>query len=132
MYLKDLINHLLDESHELDKLVRAHVLGDTGALNDIPAEITRRVQEQIRHEYGDIVTLHHGCEEKISTDIVWRENSSFTDQFDIEFAGEDGYLIEAKVPAERIKFYIDGENEFVITEGALNCAIYTVREYFGL
>jgi hypothetical protein len=133
MYLNELIESLLNESPELDRIVNAHVLGDAAALNAVPDEITARVQEQVRKQYGDVVTLYHGCEEELSVvNMVWRENSSFTDQFDLEFAGEDGYIVEAQVPVERIKFYIDGEHEFVLTEGALNCAIYTVREYFGL
>jgi len=68
----------------------------------------------------------------ISEDLIWQENSSFTDEFDVEFAGEDGYIAVAQVPTNRIKFYLEEENEFVITAGRLECEVYTVREYFSL
>lgn len=132
MYLNELADSLREDNSELERLVLAHNCGNAEALNDLSSAIIERIQAQIRSEYGDTVTLYHGSDVEITNDINWRENSSFTDEFDIEFAGEDGWIVEAKVPVERIKFYLSEESEFVITAGQLVCSVYTVTDYFGL
>jgi len=131
MYIDELINEIYEENTDIEDLAIAHNLGDDSALDELPAEIINRVQDQIHNQFGDTVELYHGSESELSADIEWKENTSFTDEFDIEFAGEDGYIIIAQIPVERIKFYLTQENEFVISAGQLNCEVFTVREYFG-
>lgn len=133
MYLNELIEKIYDNYPDIENLAVAHnVCSNVHALDEMPLEIIKVVQDQIRKEYGAILELVHGTEEKLDSNIAWHENSSFTDEFDLEFAGEDGYIVVAQVPVERIKFYLPGENEFVVSTGLLACEVFTVKEYFGL
>jgi hypothetical protein len=127
--LAELIDEIREKYPKVDQMATAHNLG-TGSLV-LPAMVIEQVQEAIRDEYGDVIELYHGSPINL-VDLNWREGSSFTNEFDLEFAGEDGYIVVAQVPVERIKFYLDSENEFVVTAGKLNCEVYTVAEYFGL
>jgi hypothetical protein len=122
----------LREDSEIEELANAHNLGDDTAFDDLDDDIIEVVQSAIRQQFGDTLTLYHGSEDELAEEMFWNENSSFTDRFDIEFAGEDGYIVEAQIPVERIKFFLSEEREFVITAGALNCKCYTVAEYFDL
>ncbi len=131
--LTETIERIYEEMPEIERMASAHnIASNTDALSALPQKVVDQVQEAIREQYGDTLTLYHGSEAELSADIEWHENTSFTDEFDIEFAGEDGYIIIAQVPADRIKFYLDDENEFVLTAGKLDCTVYTVAEYFGL
>lgn len=132
MNLDEMIEKIYEEEQGIEGMASAHNLGNTEALNDLPAAITAQVQNQIRAEYGEVLELVHGSPDQLPADLNWRENSSFTDEFDLEFAGEDGYIAVAQIPVSRIKFYLPGENEFVITAGQLNCEVDTVTDYFGL
>lgn len=132
MNLRELVEELRNSSREIDRMATAHNIGDDKALSGLSAEIVEMVQAAIRDEYGDVLTLYHGSLSALDADVEWKENTSFTDEFDLGFAGEDGWVVEARVPVERITFYLDGENEFVISGGRLNCQVYTVAEYFGL
>ena len=132
MYLDDLIEEIYEQNPEIEAMAAGHNVGFADQLNNLPQAIIDQVQAQIRAEYGDVLELYHGSEQELPADLDWKENSSFTDEFDVEFAGEDGYIITAQVPVERIKFYLPGENEFVITAGKLDATVDTVREYFCL
>jgi|SRR5690554_2379779 len=132
MYFEEAITNLRNENPDIDNLALAHNCGDRDALDNLPVEIIETVRNLLSEQCGDTITLYHGCETDLTTDMIWHENSSFTDEFDIEFAGEDGYIIEAQVPVDRIKFFLNEEREFVISAGQLDCAVYTVAEYFGL
>jgi len=132
MYLDELVEEIYEKYPEVEAIANGHNVGFSDQLNNLPAEITAMVQKQIRAEYGDVLELVHGSDVELAADIDWRENTSFTDEFDIEFAGEDGWIITAMVPVERIKFYLPGENEFVISAGRLDCEVDTVKNYFGL
>ena len=131
-WFPELVDQLLEMNPELDVLASSHSLGFTSALDALPDEVVSLVQDAIRRELGDVVELYHGTEEELPADLCWRRNSSFTSEFDLEFAGEDGYIVVAQVPIERIRFYLHGEREFVVSEGRLDCEVYTVREYFSL
>jgi len=132
MFIEELINQIYENNSEVYELAMAHNCGDTSALSELSAEIIEAVQAQLIAEFGGTIELYHGSEAELSTSIEWKENSSFTDEFDIEFAGEDGYITVAQIPVNRIKFYLTEEREFVITAGKLSCEVFTVREYFGL
>lgn len=126
----ELINELR-EIDEIEGAVMAHNFNGNSGF-EIDKEVQACLIAAAREEFGDTIELYHGTEEVLNTSIEWRDNSSFTDEFDIEFAGEDGYIVVAQVPVERIKFYLEEENEFVLSEGALNCEVYRVKEYFDL
>jgi hypothetical protein len=122
-----------EENAEVEAICDAHNLGyDTSVMNDLPSEFSEDLQALLADEKGAVIELFHGTETMLSNGLIWRENASFTDEFQLDFAGEDGYIVVAQVPVERIKWYIDGENEFIITAGKLDCEVFTVKEYFGL
>jgi len=129
--LSDLTSEMVDSSSDLEGRVIAHKNGFS--LLTVGDEIAAAVQAVIQEEVGSVVELYHGSPVPLAPGMEWRDGSSFTDEFDLEFAGEDGYIVVAQVPVDRIRFYIpSSEREFVISAGQLNCTVYTVREYFGL
>jgi len=131
--LTELIEEIYSNNPEIESLACSHnIASNPQALNELSQEITEKIQAQIREQFGDILELVHGSETELPSTLDWQENSSFTDEFDLEFAGEAGYIVIAQVPVERIKFYLPDENEFVITAGQLNCEVESVVEYFGL
>jgi hypothetical protein len=133
LYLDDLVELIYEEYPDVDRMAGAHNIGSNrDALNDLPQDVIELVRQQIRREYGDVLTLWHGSEDMVDAAIEWRENSSFSIDDFAEFSGRDGCVVEAQVPVERIKFYLPEEDEFVITEGALECEVYTVAEFFGV
>lgn len=132
MNTAELIEQIREENPEVEALVNSHNIGNSAALNDLPADIIAEIQNSLRSEFGDTIELMHGSPIALDPNMTWNENSSFTNEFDVEFAGEDGYVVVARIPVERIKFYLEEENEFVITAGVLDAAVFTVREYFGL
>ena len=128
--LADVIKKIFESNPEIEALAQGH---NCGVANfQISDSIIELVQAAIRAEFGDVIELYHGSDDPINTNMVWRDNSSFTNEFDLEFAGEDGYIVVAQVPVERIKFYLDWENEFVVTAGTLDCQVFTVKEHFDL
>ena len=128
--LADVIEKIFESNPEIEALAQGHNCGV--ADFQIPNSIIQLVQAAIRAELGDVIELYHGSDDPINSNMIWRDNSSFTDEFDLEFAGENGYIVVAQVPVERIKFYLDWENEFVVTAGPLDCQVFTVKEYFDL
>jgi hypothetical protein len=128
--LAKVIETIFENNPQIEKLAQGHNCGV--ADFQISEDIVELIQNAIRVEFGDVVELYHGSDEPVNSDMVWRDNSSFTNEFDLEFAGEDGYIVVAQVPVERIKFYLGWENEFVVTAGKLDCQVFTVKEYFDL
>lgn len=131
-YIYETEERIYEENTLVERMVIAHNQGDVEALNELSADVIAQVQFSVRENLGAVVELFHGSEVELDSAMLWRENSSFTDEFDIEFAGESGYIVVARVPVERVKFYIHGEREFVVSAGRLDCDVFTVREYFGL
>lgn len=119
-------------NEDIDSMVLAHNIGDFDALNELPENIINDVQDCLRSQFGNTIKLVHGSDCELMNNMIWNENSSFTSEFDVDFSGEDGFVVEATIPVERIKFYLEEEDEYVISAGALDCTVYTVQEYFGL
>ena len=127
----ELIQTIREENDETEAAVMRHNLNGASGF-EVSEEVRQQVVEAAREQFGDTIELYHGTEVEVSENLNWRENSSFTDEFDIEFAGEDGFIVVAQIPVERIKFYLEEENEFVVSAGKLDCKVFAVSEYFGL
>jgi len=132
MTIQETAETIREENIEIEDMVMGHNVNGGNALSVLPQWVINQIQDAAREQYGNFIELYHGSDREISEDIEWNENSSFTDEFDIEFAGEDGYIVVAQIPVERIRFYLEEENEFVVSAGELDCEFYTVAEYFGL
>lgn len=131
--LAELIESLTEECH-LEDMVNGHNYGFSKALNDLPKEVKDAIQEVLLQECGDVIRLYHGTPDALDSKMCWNENTSFThDESEAcEFSeNNDGYIVIANVPVKRIKFYLDGESEFVITAGTLDCEVKTIKEHFG-